>query len=47
VNTASSISLSLCPVFNGYCGELFVINFVTFVLSGVRDSLLAENDLLI
>jgi hypothetical protein len=34
-------------MFNGYCGELSVINFIKFVLSRFRDSLFAENHLLI
>jgi hypothetical protein len=34
-------------MFNGYCGEFFVINFITFVLSRFRDSLFAANHLLI
>jgi hypothetical protein len=39
--------LSLYPMFNGYCGEFFVINFITFVLSRFMDSLFAGNQLLI
>jgi hypothetical protein len=33
VFTDSSMYLSLYPMFNGHCGELFVINFITFILS--------------
>jgi hypothetical protein len=42
VFAASSIYLSLYPVFNGYYGELLVIKFIMFVLSTFRDSLFAE-----
>jgi hypothetical protein len=34
-------------VFNGYCGELFVINFILFVLCRFRASLLEMNHLLV
>jgi hypothetical protein len=43
VFAAFSIYLSLHPMFNGYCSEVFVKNFVTFVLSRFRDILFAEN----
>jgi hypothetical protein len=39
---ASSVFLSLYPVFNGYCGEFFGINFTTFVLSRFRESFLQK-----
>jgi hypothetical protein len=47
VFTASAIYLSLYPMFNEYCSEYFIINFITFVLSRFSDSLFAENHLLI
>jgi hypothetical protein len=43
VFTASSIYLSLYPMFNGYCSEFFGIEFIAFVLSRFRNSLFAEN----
>jgi hypothetical protein len=39
VFTASSIYLSLYPMFNGYCGEFIVMNVITFILSRFRDKL--------
>jgi hypothetical protein len=47
VFSASSIYLSLHPIFNRYHGELFDVNFITFVLSRFRDNLFAVNHLLI
>jgi hypothetical protein len=35
----------LYPIFKTYCGELYVVNFITFVLSRFRASLLALNHL--
>jgi hypothetical protein len=47
VFTDSSIHLSLYPILNEYCGELLVINFITFVLSRFRGTLFAEIHLFI
>jgi hypothetical protein len=44
---APYIYLSLYPLFNGHYDEFFVINVITFVSSGFRDSLFAEYHLFI
>jgi hypothetical protein len=47
VFTSSFIYISLYQTFNGYCGEYFVINCIAFIFSIFRDSLFAENHLII
>jgi hypothetical protein len=46
-DSSTRIYLSFYTLFNGYCGELFVINFIIIVLPRFRASLLAVNNLLI
>jgi hypothetical protein len=47
VFTVSSIYLPLYPIFKVYCEALFVVNFITFVLSKFSVSLLALNHIFV